>query len=143
MRRRQRITTASNMTTTVIRRGRPRKSPHDHHRHHPQPAQSRKGAAPLPTTAPPCVATPKGSPPTASPCIRYEQTGRKAVYVNRLITIKMPDLPDEERAQLLNTVRNHSTRPGFVYEHVWRVGDLLLWDNRRSSTEHGRCSERR
>ncbi len=22
------------------------------------------------------------------------------------------------------------TRPQFVYEHVWRVGDLVMWDNR-------------
>ena len=29
-----------------------------------------------------------------------------------------------------------ATRAEFVYEHRWRVGDLLLWDNR--STMHRR-----
>ena len=27
----------------------------------------------------------------------------------------------------------HAERKEFVYEHAWRVGDLLLWDNRCSS----------
>jgi len=30
-------------------------------------------------------------------------------------------------------VFDHAENPAFVYEHVWRVGDLLLWDNRCSS----------
>jgi taurine dioxygenase len=63
----------------------------------------------------------------------HEDTGRKAVYVNRLMTVKVLDLPDEESDRLLNHVWDHSERPEFVYEHVWRVGDLLLWDNRCST----------
>jgi taurine dioxygenase len=63
----------------------------------------------------------------------HEETGRKAVYVNRLMTVKVLDLPDEESDRLLNHVWDHSERPEFVYEHVWRVGDLLLWDNRCST----------
>jgi len=30
-------------------------------------------------------------------------------------------------------VFDHAEKKEFVYEHVWRVGDLLLWDNRCSS----------
>jgi taurine dioxygenase len=30
-------------------------------------------------------------------------------------------------------VFDHAEKPEFVYEHVWRLGDLLLWDNRCSS----------
>ena len=30
-------------------------------------------------------------------------------------------------------VFDHAEKREFVYEHVWRVGDLLLWDNRCSS----------
>jgi taurine dioxygenase len=30
-------------------------------------------------------------------------------------------------------VFDHAEKRDFVYEHVWRVGDLLLWDNRCSS----------
>jgi taurine dioxygenase len=63
----------------------------------------------------------------------HEETGRKAVYVNRLMTVKVVDLPEDESDRLLNAVWDHAEKPEFVYEHVWRQGDLLLWDNRCSS----------
>jgi taurine dioxygenase len=70
----------------------------------------------------------------AQPVFRtHEDTGRKAVYVNRLMTVKVLDLPDDESERLLGAVYDHAEKPEFVYEHVWRVGDLLLWDNRCSS----------
>lgn len=62
----------------------------------------------------------------------HEETGRKAVYVNRLMTEGVEGLDQEEAASLLNAVFDHAERPEFVYEHVWQVGDLLLWDNRCS-----------
>ncbi len=62
-----------------------------------------------------------------------EDTGRKAVYVNRLMTVKVLDMPEDESDRLLNALYEHAEKPEFVYEHVWRVGDLLLWDNRCSS----------
>jgi taurine dioxygenase len=63
----------------------------------------------------------------------HEDTGRKAVYVNRLMTVKVLDLPENESAELLARVWDHAEKREFVYEHVWRKGDLLLWDNRCSS----------
>ncbi len=63
----------------------------------------------------------------------HEDTGRKAVYVNRLMTVKVLDVPEDESERLLNAVYDHAEKQEFVYEHVWRVGDLLLWDNRCSS----------
>ncbi|HEY6259598.1 MAG TPA: TauD/TfdA family dioxygenase [Xanthobacteraceae bacterium] len=63
----------------------------------------------------------------------HEDTGRKAVYVNRLMTVGVSDMPQEESAPLLEKVFDHAEKREFVYEHVWRLGDLLLWDNRCSS----------
>jgi taurine dioxygenase len=63
----------------------------------------------------------------------HEDTGRKAVYVNRLMTVGVEGMPGEESAPLLNAVFDHAEKQEFVYEHVWRLGDLLLWDNRCSS----------
>ena len=63
----------------------------------------------------------------------HEDTGRKAVYVNRLMTVGVVHMPDAESEPLLGAVFDHAERRDFVYEHVWRVGDLLLWDNRCSS----------
>ncbi len=63
----------------------------------------------------------------------HEDTGRKAIYVNRLMTAKVLDMPEEDSERLPNAVYDHAEKREFVYEHVWRVGDLLLWDNRCSS----------
>ncbi len=63
----------------------------------------------------------------------HEETKRKAVYVNRLMTDAVVDMEREESDELLNAVFDHAEKPEFVYEHVWRLGDLLLWDNRCSS----------
>jgi taurine dioxygenase len=63
----------------------------------------------------------------------HEDTGRKAVYVNRLMTVKILDMPEDESAALLGAVYDHAEKPEFVYTHAWRKGDLLLWDNRCSS----------
>lgn len=63
----------------------------------------------------------------------HEETGRKAVYVNRLMTVKIDGLDARESDCVLNAIFDHAEKPEFVYEHVWRKGDLLLWDNRCSS----------
>jgi taurine dioxygenase len=63
----------------------------------------------------------------------HEDTGRKAVYVNRLMTVGIVDMPPAESGPLLEAVFDHAEKREFVYEHVWRLGDLLLWDNRCSS----------
>ena len=62
----------------------------------------------------------------------HDDTGRKAVYVNRLMTEGVLGMDDDEAGRLLALVFDHSEKPEFVYEHVWRIGDLLLWDNRCS-----------
>jgi taurine dioxygenase len=70
----------------------------------------------------------------AHPVFRtHDQTGRKAVYVNRLMTTHVIDMPKEESDELLDAVFDHSEKPEFVYTHVWKVGDLIVWDNRCSS----------
>jgi taurine dioxygenase len=63
----------------------------------------------------------------------HEETGRKAVYVNRLMTVGILDMERTQSEPLLNALFDHAEKREFVYEHVWRMGDLLLWDNRCSS----------
>ena len=71
------------------------------------------------------------APSYAHPVVRvHPVTGRKALYVNRLMTMRIEDLPPEESEELLNTLFDHQERPEFIYRHVWRPGDLLMWDNR-------------
>lgn len=62
----------------------------------------------------------------------HDETGRKAIYVDRLMTVEIEDMPKEEGDALLAAVFDHAEKPEFVYRHVWRVGDLIVWDNRCS-----------
>jgi len=62
----------------------------------------------------------------------HDETGRKAIYVNRLMTVRIEDMPQAESDALLNALFDHSEKPEFVYRHVWRVSDLIVWDNRCS-----------
>jgi taurine dioxygenase len=73
----------------------------------------------------------EGVPHFAHPLVRtHPATGRKALYVNRLMTIAIEGLPEAESDDILNFLFEHQENPAFVYEHVWRVNDLLMWDNR-------------
>jgi taurine dioxygenase len=72
-----------------------------------------------------------GVPAYAHPVVRtHPATGRKALYVNRLMTVCIEGLPEQESDELLGQIFEHQERREFVYEHVWRPGDLLMWDNR-------------
>lgn len=62
----------------------------------------------------------------------HDETGRKAIYVNRLMTMRIEDLPEAESDALLRALFDHSEKPEFIYRHVWQVGDLIVWDNRCS-----------
>ncbi len=62
----------------------------------------------------------------------HEETGRKAIFVNRLMSSNVEGLEEKEGEMLLNAVFDHAEKPEFVYCHKWRVGDLLMWDNRNS-----------
>ena len=73
----------------------------------------------------------EGVPHYSHPVVRiHPATGRKALYVNRLMTLAIEDLPEAESGELLNLLFDHQEQRRFVYEHVWRVGDILMWDNR-------------
>jgi taurine dioxygenase len=73
----------------------------------------------------------EGVPHYAHPIVRtHPDTGRKALYVNRLMTDHIPDMPRGESDRLLKFLFDHQEQSRFVYEHIWRPGDLMLWDNR-------------
>jgi taurine dioxygenase len=68
-------------------------------------------------------------------CI-HPETGVPALYLGRRRNSYVEGLTAQESDALLDAVWAAATRPEFAYEHKWRVGDLLLWDNR--STMHRR-----
>jgi taurine dioxygenase len=70
-------------------------------------------------------------PHASHPMVRvHPETGRKALYVNRLMTWNIEGIPEDESRSILDRLFDHIEQPKFVYEHKWRVGDLILWDNR-------------
>jgi taurine dioxygenase len=63
---------------------------------------------------------------------KHEESGRTAVYVDRLMTHSLVGLPEAESDALLERIFDHIESEEFIYEHKWRKGDLLMWDNRSS-----------
>jgi taurine dioxygenase len=73
------------------------------------------------------------APQWVHPVVRtHSETGRKAIYVNRLMSIWIEGMDEGESAEILNYLFDHIEKPEFIYEHVWSVGDLMMWDNRCS-----------
>jgi taurine dioxygenase len=71
------------------------------------------------------------APCYAHPVVRtHPATSRKALYVNRLMTRHIEGLAAAESEELLSLLFAHQERPEFIYEHIWRPGDLVMWDNR-------------
>ncbi|HYB43106.1 MAG TPA: TauD/TfdA family dioxygenase [Candidatus Methylomirabilis sp.] len=54
---------------------------------------------------------------------------RRSLYVASHAS-RIIDWPVPEGRLLLRDLIEHATQPEFVHRHVWRVGDLVIWDNR-------------
>jgi len=54
---------------------------------------------------------------------------RRSLYVASHAS-RIIDWPVPEGRLLLRDLIEHATRPEFVYRHQWRIGDLVIWDNR-------------
>ena len=57
------------------------------------------------------------------------RSGRRSLYLASHAS-RIIDWPVPEGRLLLRELIEHATQPRFVYRHQWRVGDLVIWDNR-------------
>jgi taurine dioxygenase len=65
------------------------------------------------------------------PLIRHlPVTGRPALYASKSGTDRILGMSEEESEALLATLFDHLYRASNLYEHRWRTGDLVVWDNR-------------
>lgn len=70
-------------------------------------------------------------PPFAHPVVRvHPVTGRKAIFVNPLFTLRIKDMDAEEGRMLLDFLYKRTLRHEYHYRHRWRPGMVVFWDNR-------------
>src|SRR5262249_49603004 len=60
---------------------------------------------------------------------RHPRTGRLSLYLSSHAG-EIEGWPVPEARALLRDLTEHATQRRFVYAHVWREHDLVMWDNR-------------
>jgi taurine dioxygenase len=74
---------------------------------------------------------PRTSPGAVHPLVcTHPDTGRPMLYLGRRRNAYLVGLELAESEALLDVLWDFVARPEFAWEHAWRVGDLVLWDNR-------------
>ena len=69
-------------------------------------------------------------PDIAQPLVRqHPKTGRNFLYLSEGLSVEIVGLPDDEGQALIHELLTHATQPRFMYQHAWRPGDLVIWDN--------------
>ena len=65
------------------------------------------------------------------PVVRtHPGSGRKALFVNPYYTSHFIGMTREESQPILDYIYARATRHENIYRHSWRIGDVLIWDNR-------------
>jgi alpha-ketoglutarate-dependent 2,4-dichlorophenoxyacetate dioxygenase len=68
--------------------------------------------------------------PVARPMVRtIPENGRRSLYVASHVG-RIRGMADADALALVEALVAHATQRQFVYTHRWRVGDLVMWDNR-------------
>jgi len=77
------------------------------------------------------IADPREAPGAVHPLVRtHPVTGRKALYLGRRRLSYVMGMTVADSEKLLDSLWLHAQQKAFVWTHVWRPGDLVLWDNR-------------
>ena len=65
------------------------------------------------------------------PVVRtHPVTKRKSLFVSPRFTVAIDGMDDTIGQPLLDELFQHQKKPQFLYQHKWRIGDLVFWDNR-------------
>lgn len=68
-------------------------------------------------------------PPATWPLVQTDpRSCRETLYVG-IHACEVVGMTTAEGRMLIMDLIEHATQPSFVYEHHWRVGDLVMWDN--------------
>lgn len=70
-------------------------------------------------------------PHSAQPLvIKHPISGRPALYLNTGRMEGIEGMPADEGFALIDALYQHATQACYEYRHPWRVGDMVIWDNR-------------
>jgi taurine dioxygenase len=71
-----------------------------------------------------------GLPPVVHPLVQVDPgTGRRALLLDGTTAQRIRGLPGAESDDLLHRLQAAATHPAIVVRHLWRAGDLVIWDN--------------
>lgn len=77
------------------------------------------------------VTDPRTAPGARHPLVRtHPETGRRSLFLGRRRNSYIVGLELEESERLLDDLWRHATQPRFTWRQQWRVGDVMVWDNR-------------
>lgn len=77
------------------------------------------------------VTDPSKAPGVKHPLVRtHPVTGRKCLYLGRRLNSYIFGLSLAESEETLDEIWAHACQDKYVWQHKWRVGDLIVWDNR-------------
>jgi taurine dioxygenase len=80
----------------------------------------------------------RAAPPVEWPVVRtHPESGRKCLYLGEHAA-RIKDMSYEEGRALIDRLNAHASQDKYVYRHVWKLNELVMWDNRalmHSATE--------
>jgi alpha-ketoglutarate-dependent 2,4-dichlorophenoxyacetate dioxygenase len=69
-------------------------------------------------------------PPAHHPLVKINpNTGRRSLLIAAHVS-HVIGWPEAEGRALIVELMDHATRPRMIFSHEWRVGDMVIWDNR-------------
>jgi taurine dioxygenase len=77
------------------------------------------------------VIDPRTAPGARHPLVRmHPESGRRCLFLGRRRNSYIVGLELHESERLLDELWRHATQPQFTMRQQWRVGDVMVWDNR-------------
>ncbi|MEX2455075.1 MAG: TauD/TfdA family dioxygenase [Rhodospirillaceae bacterium] len=61
--------------------------------------------------------------------LTHPRTGRRALYVNELMSALIEGYEEDESLKIIAALNAHVKAAGVIYDHKWRRGDMIMWDN--------------
>jgi taurine dioxygenase len=73
----------------------------------------------------------RATPDMRQPIVKtHPITGRRTLFLGEEIVTGVVGMPEPDGTDLVKALLAHATQETFLYTHKWRIGDLLIWDNR-------------